>query len=609
MVLLMCFLSGKAFSQVNSDELKGAIVLHLCENIEWPKYDENEFKIGFLTDDRAVFKVLKSIESTIKIHGKKVKLIEADSFDRLLNCHAVYFNKYELSNINQVFDKARLNNILLITDDFEDALKVHVNLMQEGARMAFDINMANLTLAKLEVMPNILLNGGSVVDIKTAFEEFDDKLEDGRAKLRASENELKRKEKLLEEKNLMIAQKEVVMKQHRLQIDSLSEESKKQADLSQQQKEALQDKEKQIDAKNLRLEAIYQDIEEKQDDLDQLKNSIATLSSEANLLKGQVDQKNQVLVEKEEYIKSQRRLLWLFISMLSGIALTAFAVFRLFYIKRKLSIKLQNANNELKDAIEELNTKNEIINRQNIELSEALDHLKGTQDQLLQAEKMASLGILTDGIAHEINNPLNFILGGFLILKEYFKNADVSDDSEIKVAIKSIDQGVSRATSIVRGLNALSSSKDDFNESCSIHEIIDNCLIVINNNLKGNITIVKSYQEGLPEIKGNSSKLHQAFLNVLSNAAQALSENGEIEISTQYIKDRITVVVSDDGCGISEENLAKVADPFFSTKAPGEGTGLGLSITYNIIQEHGGKLNIESKQGSYTAVTINIPVD
>ncbi len=608
-ILLSILPTQQTHAQVNSDDLKGAVILQICENIKWPDNKHEEFVIGFLSDDNHIYKALKSFEGSIKVRKKKLKLVQANRINDLLNCNTVYFNKSDISNINQIFELARENNILVITDNYDDPLNVHVNLMRDGNRMAFKINMANLTLAKLAVEPNILLNGGSVVDIKTAFEEFDTKLNESRNKLSVAENKLQQKEKVLQTKDELLTQKESTLQQYALKMDSLSIETQRRTLLAEKQKQILKDKESEVKAKNAKLELIYQDIESKQEKLNQLKNNIENLQEDANLLKSQIIQKNKVLNEKEEFIDNQRKLILLFVIMLSGFMIAAFIISRLFLLKRRLNLELQHANNELQDANEELNTKNEIINERNTELFATLQNLKETQNQLIQAEKMASLGVLTTGVAHEINNPLNFILGSYHVLKEYFEEHNTADKELTSYALKSIKEGVERASNIVKGLNDLNVSENNHDETCLINNILDNCLLLIENKLNGKVSIIKDYQKNLPSIHGNSANLHQAFLNILMNALQAIDEAGQIKISTQHKNGSIIIEISDNGQGISEENLARVTDPFFTTKSPGEGTGLGLSISYNIIQEHHGELDIKSELGEYTSVTIYFPAD
>jgi PAS domain S-box-containing protein len=262
--------------------------------------------------------------------------------------------------------------------------------------------------------------------------------------------------------------------------------------------------------------------------------------------------------------------------------------------------KLHLTNEELIAANKEL-----ILQRE--ELQTALDELNNAQQQLVESEKMASLGILAAGISHEINNPLNFIQGGLTGLEEYFNDNPAAHKKNVKILLDGIQEGITRASNIVASLNHFSRYSESQNEKCDIHDIIDNCLVILQNQLKHRITVNKSYTDRPFTLYGNEGKLHQAFLNILLNACQAIQDSGSISIKTETSQHDFLISVTDTGCGIKPEDLPKIFDPFFTTKAPGLGTGLGLSITYKIIQEHRGKIDYKSRLDEGTEVIIKLP--
>lgn len=271
---------------------------------------------------------------------------------------------------------------------------------------------------------------------------------------------------------------------------------------------------------------------------------------------------------------------------------------------------LESSNEKLQATIEELFQKNVVIAEQNEKLQKTLSNLKETQSQLLHAEKMASLGILTAGVAHEINNPLNYIMGAYVGLLRHYENNSFSDYYEqVGTLINALKIGVERSSAIVQGLNQFSRKSDSYDEDCDLHTIINNALTMLYNQIKNHITIEKKFFHSDIIIKGNVGNLHQVFINVLGNAVQSIESKGIITIKTEYEKSNVIIKIIDTGKGISTDNLTKVTDPFFTTKDPGKGTGLGLSITYNIIKEHKGKLEIESILGKGTAVKILLPIN
>ena len=270
--------------------------------------------------------------------------------------------------------------------------------------------------------------------------------------------------------------------------------------------------------------------------------------------------------------------------------------------------ELKEKNSELENTIKQLNIKSKIIEQQNKELKITLDQLKTTQSQLLHSEKMASLGILTAGVAHEINNPLNYIMGAYVGLQHNYTNKSFYKNyEETGVLIDALKTGVERSSEIVKGLNQFSRKTDSHDEDCNIHTIINNSIVMLNNKINNRIDIRKHFTDNNCIIKGNVSNLHQIFINLLYNAIQAVDEKGTISIETTNDDSNLIIIITDTGSGISNENLKKITDPFFTTKSPGEGTGLGLSITYNIIKEHNGKLLFESELGKGTIVKIILP--
>lgn len=242
------------------------------------------------------------------------------------------------------------------------------------------------------------------------------------------------------------------------------------------------------------------------------------------------------------------------------------------------------------------------------ELESTLNNLKKTQSQLIESEKMASLGTLSAGVGHEINNPLNFIKGGVSGLGSYLEKKFGSDDKTNQL-IEIVHEGIDRATQIVRSLSHFSKSGTAMDEKCNINQIIDNCLILMRSKFNGRIEIFKEYKDNPLIVLGNEGKLHQAISNILTNAEQAIEDSGFIQIKTELLANGVGLVITDSGIGINKRVLSKVMDPFFTTKDPGVGTGLGLSITYNIIQEHGGTIKIESVLGEGSKVIIHFPFE
>lgn len=292
------------------------------------------------------------------------------------------------------------------------------------------------------------------------------------------------------------------------------------------------------------------------------------------------------------------------------------------------------------------------VNERTLELSESnqelnitLEDLKQTQSQLVESEKMASLGQLTAGIAHEINNPINFVTSNVSPLKrdielmfsalEEIEKVGLSDSSpaekqrkikeykeeldfdyltvEINHLLKGIKEGANRTAEIVKGLKLFSRLDEDDLKKADINEGLESTMAIANNLLNNKIKVTREYGD-LPAVECYPGKLNQVFLNIISNAAYAIQKQfgdntgGEITIITTSDGESIFIHIKDNGTGMDAEMQKKIFEPFFTTKEVGEGTGLGLSISYNTIKKHNGSITVNSTPGQGTEFVLQIPI-
>jgi len=303
--------------------------------------------------------------------------------------------------------------------------------------------------------------------------------------------------------------------------------------------------------------------------------------------------------------------------------------------RKILSGKLAQANKELEDMNKRL--------QERVEEQAAM---------LVQSEKMASMGVLSAGIAHEINNPISFVSGNLSALKGYSNKivqllqryveierhidegkmdtipalmeeiGRFKDDEELDFILEDIVnlvdeslEGTRRVSKIVNDLRTFSRVDEAELKCVNLNETMDTTLNLVWNELKYKPEIIKDYAD-LPEVKCFCRKISQVFMNILVNAAQSIEKSGTIKIVTRHIQDgrraedaHVEIRISDTGSGIPKKQLSKVFDPFFTTKPVGQGRGLGMSISYDIIKAHGGKITVDSKEGAGATFIINLPLE
>ena len=306
-------------------------------------------------------------------------------------------------------------------------------------------------------------------------------------------------------------------------------------------------------------------------------------------------------------------------------------------------IERKRAQESLSAANAELAASEKALQNMFDDLNKAHQILKETQGKLVQSEKMASIGQLAAGIAHEINNPAGFIGSNLQVLEQYWQNylrfLLIVEDLQLTVMEKDFQkaqqaaehlallkeelrldfmqddinnllhesqEGVDRIKKIVMDLRTFAREGHEASENIKIEEIVESVLGIVFNELKYKADLKKEYGQ-TAEVSCNAQKLGQVFVNLLVNAAQAIEERGEIMVKTYQKRDEVYVEVADTGKGIPKEKISRIFDPFYTTKPVGEGTGLGLSISYDIVKKHGGDITVDSGEGRGTTFTVMLP--
>ncbi|UXI69423.1 ATP-binding protein [Tahibacter amnicola] len=301
---------------------------------------------------------------------------------------------------------------------------------------------------------------------------------------------------------------------------------------------------------------------------------------------------------------------------------------------------LHDSNTQLATQIEERLAAERALQSRNNDLL-ALNHkLEGTQNQLIQSEKMASVGQLAAGVAHEINNPIGYVHSNLNSLERYVRDimelldyyeeyegaepgAQASISAELASHRKRIQleflredignllseslHGIARVEKIVRDLKDFSHVGEAEWQMADVHDCLESTLNVVAHEIKYKAKLIKEYSP-VPKIECLPFQLNQVFMNLLVNAAQAMEDQGEIRIHTEADEHEVRVSIADNGKGISEAHMHRIFEPFFTTKPVGKGTGLGLSVSYGIVQKHGGTIEVQSALGRGTQFTVHLPI-
>jgi two-component system NtrC family sensor kinase len=311
--------------------------------------------------------------------------------------------------------------------------------------------------------------------------------------------------------------------------------------------------------------------------------------------------------------------------------------FGLFLDSVVLENQVRRRTAELEAALRENERINRDLTQEREEQRVLIKQLEEAHNQLLQSEKLASIGQLAAGVAHEVNNPIGFVNSNLGALKRYVEDllglldeyaqveAELPEASRQRMAAareraeldylredvvaliaESID-GTTRVRKIVQDLRDFSRAGDSEWKIIDLHSGIESTLNVVWNELKYKAEVIREFGE-LPDVECLPSQLNQVYLNLLVNAAQAIPERGKIIIRTCRDGDFVRIAVQDTGCGIPPEIRARIFDPFFTTKPVGKGTGLGLSVTYGIVERHGGRIELESEPGKGSTFTVVLPI-
>jgi signal transduction histidine kinase len=664
----LILLSGNLGAQeMTNSSMKTFMIYKFAQHIEWDNEEEiDTFKFGIYGVDRAFMSELSLLES-VPLKNKPIKITQFSRLNDIGKTQVLYIIYDNNPDVDRIYDRLSGNNTLLITDRYEKPNKIMINFLpMEENMIQFEVNKANLINEGLTVMPDLLLLGGTEIDVAGLYRESQealqnvmeqvavlyDSLKEQSAEIQIGKAEIESQKHQISEQqeNIQSQQEEIGVREEKL-AELIQEVRQQQGNLNTKielindQTEKLANQEKEIEDRNSVLDLIQHEIDNQQHRIQEQKSELTAYAT---------------LVERQKFV------LYIIVAFCCLIIGLVFFMHRGYMIKKNANKKLERMNkavreqnrqinkqkqeiqdkneellaqsDELKQANEEITATNESLNTQKDELRYTLENLKLTQDQLIQSEKLASVGQLTAGIAHELNNPVNFISGNvkplkrdlddiFEILEKYetiINERDLGIDfqdveslkenlnfklltTEIKKLLEGISEGAQRSGDIVKGLRSFSRLDDDKFKNADLHDGLDSTLILLYNKTKGRINVHKEYGD-LPQVECLPSKINQVFMNLLTNSIQAIDGKGDIFIETISSGIGVKIIIRDTGTGMTAAVKKHIFEPFYTTKDVGSGTGLGLSISYGIIEQHYGNIDVISESGKGTEFIISLPI-
>ncbi len=591
-------------SQVSENYLKSVYLVKIANNFNW-KSSSKPIKIGVLSEKKEFFTNLQKYAQKQNIGERSLIINYLQSNKKIQLYDIIYIGEENNSILTECKKEIKGSRTLIFTNNAPNIENSMINFYQDyDQRIKFEINLLLLREHQLEPSNSMLVSVGSDNDLLSRFNENDSSIVlERNVGLRLKAQNLRQKE-LLNKTELRMDSIKSSLNIRNIEIKKINQELFK-------QKHRLKKISKKIHSTSQKL---------KQKEL-KIKTQEKLIGNQVFIFQKQkkdIEIQNNILEKQENLLNLKEQYLnYAYIFSFAILGILLFAVIT-FLGKQKSNKKLAIQNEKLK---------------------KTLHTLQQTQAKLVQNEKMASLGMVTAGIAHEINNPMTFIYAGVNVLKSEIntlreiikeltssKTVESNSISASKAAHllleysgtqKSVDQtildiefGAKRVTDIVNSLQNFSRLNEDDVKTIDLKQAFDSTLKILNNHAKQKkISISTHISSTELHIECFPASINQVFMNLISNAIDACpNQNGEISVKASIQKNKWVIKITDNGCGIENKNIEKIFDPFFTTKSIGKGTGLGLSISYNIIKKHNGNILVENNQKNGVCFTLEIPI-
>ncbi len=628
LLLITLLISHLTYAQTDRQKKMVTSTYSFIKNIEWPEED-TPFKIHIITTDDDLKAEFRTTSASQKISGRPVEVGFTSYVIVPQDADVIFVSNRYNATIPTLLDRIGGTSVLLITDSYDKQRDIMINFLDRSGGLTFEMNRANIINQGLRIKPGMDGLGGSEVDLAKIFKQVRDSVRAMELRAEALKEQFDslsintaaatgiflRQTEEIKDKNKEIQQKELQIILQTNALDSLRREFAESEKRLLELTDTLEKREDDLNVLTEEIDLQKDRVAEGNKTLEEQQNRIAAQNEE-------IEQREERLGEMSTIVSSQQSALIFLVLFLVVLVVLSFLIFTAYRARKRAAKKLAD---------------------QKEDLARLLEELQETQSQLVQSEKMASLGVLTAGIAHEINNAINFVYSGIHVLSDKFSEikpviSRVSELNENEEDIKStlqnlvkerekasydeaqgvIDQmitsikvGAERTTEIVKGLRIFSRSETERKTKIDINDDIDVALLLLNSRHKDAVKIEKNLDDSIPEIDGYKGQLSQAFLNVINNSIDAVSEKGKeglVNVSTSLNRGTIEIAVKDNGKGMSEEDQQKIFDPFYTTKKIGAGTGLGLAITYGIVERHGGTIIVNSELGKGAEFIIKLPL-
>lgn len=643
----------QAYSQVDEAKLKALFIHSFTNYVTWENEDAfNSLKIGLLTRDTALYREMKLIAD--KQDGtKKLRVALFSDIDQISRIRVLFVDKDFNYMLSEIYKRNENKQVLIVTEKAKDLSYSMINLEYDKKNQSYSIriNNKNIENENMNAMPGLLLLGGNEGDLKELYQETKDELDRQLARLEVQRVKMKAQAELIDSLNVEIEDKKSLLKKQKKELENQGIKAYFQRNLLAELQDDIDEKQIQlkfntelISKQSAAVNSLQSEIIEHKTELREVSARLDELSREYYEKQKLIEKQNAILSSQKVKIAFQQNMLFLLIIVVLFVAVLVVLIYRAYKVKRKINKRLDEKNVQLSFQQEEILNKsielqkvNEVLQEEKQKVEDAFLEIKRTQAQLVQSEKMASLGILTAGIAHEINNPINFVNSGIGGLKSLLNHVSgfLSDFEQIKhlsdkeqrdriillsskvniAEIRSgfneltgnIEAGVKRTSEIIRGLNTFSRADNDEIKETNLNDSIDITLLMLRGQYKNRVEINREYGN-IPFIECYPGRINQVFMNIIANAIQSIKNKGEVTLRTYANDINVYIEIIDTGIGIDKDKLAEIFVPFYTTKVAGKGTGLGLSISYAIIEEHRGEITVDSELGRGTMFKIQLPI-